>query len=85
MGILAFVAAKTALRQLVMQIAAAMAILAVQVGVCAQQGETSFPCVIELLRLPAGGRVAVGAVAAALPTMDIVGAWQDMQRCGVSL
>ena len=72
MGILAFVTANTTLRQFVMQIAAAMAILAVQVGMRTQQGETGFLGVIELLRLPACRRVTVGAFAAALPAMDIV-------------
>ena len=55
MRILACMAAKAGFRHLVVDIAAAMAILAVQAGVRAQQRETGFRGVIELLGLPAGG------------------------------
>ncbi len=60
--ILSLVAAETGFRHLVVQVAAAVAVLAVQACVVAQQRESGFLCVVELLGLPTRGRVAVGAL-----------------------
>ena len=54
MCILTCMATNAVLGNLLLQIAAAMAVLTVHMSVCALQGKTSFPGVVKLLRLPAG-------------------------------
>ena len=72
-GILALVATEAGFGHFVVQVAAAVTLLAVQVRVAAQQRKTGFLRVVEFLRLPARGRVAIGAFCPALAPMNIVG------------
>lgn len=61
-GILTLVAAGAGLGKLVVQVSAAVTVLAIQVRVAAQQRESGLLRVVELLGLPPGGRVAIGAL-----------------------
>jgi hypothetical protein len=72
MTIIAAVAARAILGQSVLEIAAAMAIGAAHMSVRAFQRESSLPTMVELRRLPACHRVAVGAVVAAAAAVHIV-------------
>ena len=66
-------AALTIARQRIVQAAAAMAIRTVDTCVDTQQGEAGLLRMIELRRLPARCRMAVGAFRAALAAMHVVG------------
>jgi len=70
--VLTLVAAEAILGNLVLQVAAAMAILAVDIRVCAFEGKTGLLLVIELRRLPARGGMTVTAFRTAVAPMDIV-------------
>lgn len=72
MCILTCMATNTVLGDFLLQIAAAMAVLTVHMSVCALQGKTSFPGMVKLLCLPAGGRVTVVALGSTAAAMNII-------------
>jgi hypothetical protein len=71
--VLRLVAADALARQLVVQIAAAVALLAIDARMDALQGETRLLLVVEPGGLPTRGRVTGAAFRPALSTMNIVG------------
>ena len=71
--VLALVAAEAVLRNLVLQVAAAVAVVAGDAAVYPVQRKARFLLVIELLRLPRLGRMAFLALDAALAVVDVVG------------
>ncbi len=72
MGVLPLVAAEAVLRNLLLQVAAAMAVLTVEIRMGAFEGEARLLLMIELCSLPAGRRMAASALAAALASMHVI-------------
>lgn len=85
MTVLRAMAAMTILRHRVLHAATRMAAGAIGAGVRTEQRKTSFACVIELLRAPLFGRVALAAVSATGALMRIVGCVtrDTLSRCAV--
>lgn len=73
MGILALMTAEAVLGHFVLEVPGAMAVLAVDMRVCAFECETGFLPVVELGGFPAGGGVAVAALRTPLRSVHIVG------------
>src|SRR5262249_51690214 len=69
----AFVAAGAVLGNRLLQIAAAMAVAAADACVPSQQRKARFTRMVELLRYPVGGRVAVGAVVFLTSLVHVIG------------
>jgi len=72
MPIIAAVTPCAVLGQFILEVTAAMAIGAANMGVRSFESKSSLPAVVELRRLPAGDRVAIGAVVAAAAVVHIV-------------
>ena len=70
--VLALVAAEAILGDFLLQVAAAMAVLAIDAGVRALESEAGLLLVIEFGRFPTGGGVAVAALRAALAPMYVI-------------
>lgn len=73
MAVLSLMATEAVLGNLRLQIAAAMTVAAIDVGVHPFQGEAGLLLVIEFAGLPARGRMTLAAFRAALATMHIIG------------
>ena len=72
MCILPLMTAEAVLRHLFLEIPAAMTVLTVDVGVHAFEGESGLLAVIELVRLPTRGRMAVTAFRSAVAAVHVI-------------
>lgn len=72
MSVVRFVATDAALRNGGMKVPAAVTVGAPDVGVTAQEGETSLPGVIELLRIPVRGGMAVATLSPLATFVNVI-------------